>query len=275
MQPLSQAKNGLARTYFRTLLKIPLAKTLNVINASTYFRRKPGKRASGGTPLVYQTNCPRAHLLSDLRPYSCVSPGCSFPDLVFESRDQWIAHELDNHYQEWWCDFPYDDQTIFIVPSQTEFTTHVQSTHPTLFSPANIDFFVSRAQRPSLYPFTRCPFCETPDELKLEKPDVVSHRHVGASKELQKHIGVHLQIFALLAFLEEDENEEIQSNASNAQVGRSHSDLSSVELDFEEGRTRDFTKASEEKGSSEAENTEESPTDNRYNSPDSVHRLRS
>jgi hypothetical protein len=188
-----------------------------------------------------------------------VSTGCGSPDLVFESREQWIAHELEHHYQEWWCDFPHDDRTILIFPSQKDFAAHVRITHPTLFSPTNIDFFISRAQRASLYPFTRCPFCETPDELKLEKSTVVSYRHLEASKELQKHIGVHLQNFALLAFLDEDEKEEVQSNASNAQGGRSHSDLSSIELEFDDVVTRDFTRASEEMGLPSAEDTEESP----------------
>jgi hypothetical protein len=202
-----------------------------------------------------KANCTRAHLLSDLRPYSCTSPGCGSPDLVFESREQWIAHELENHYQEWWCDFPHNDRTILIFPNQKEFATHVQITHPTLFSPANIDFFISRARRPSLYPFTRCPFCETPDELKLEKPIVATYGHIEASKELQKHIGVHLQNFALLAFLDEDEKEDIRSNASNAQRaegGRSHSDLSSIELEFDEG-LRDSDRASEEKDMTRAD----------------------
>lgn len=169
-----------------------------------------------------------------------MSPGCSSSLLLFESREEWIAHELENHYQEWWCDFPHEGlRSVLIFASPIDFATHLQTTHPTSISRDNISFFISRAQRPSLDPFTRCPFY---DDRKLERrPDVVTSEFIEASKALQKHIGVHLQNVASLAFLEDDEEEESQLNKSNAQgsaEGRATLlDLESIELDFdEEGR---------------------------------------
>jgi hypothetical protein len=177
-------------------------------------------------------------LLSDLRPYSCISEDCKYKDLVFESREKWIAHELNNHYQEWWCEFPHEDNSIAIFHTEEGFVTHLEDIHPTSFTDITLPFLVARARHPSLYPFTECPFCNTKESeaLELEKPNQVTYHYASRSKNLQKHIGIHLQNFALFALLESDEKEDAEANSDKLKVeaAQSGSNLSSIGLDFVE-----------------------------------------
>jgi hypothetical protein len=150
----------------------------------------------------------RAHLLSDLRPYSCISEECVDQDNLFETREQWLAHELENHYQEWWCDLPHDAnlKTTFVFFTEKGFTSHTQKEHPGAIA-RNADYYIARARRPSLYPFAKCPFCQTPD-LTLEKSNVLNYHFVETSKKLQKHIGIHLQNSSLWALLDPAEERD-------------------------------------------------------------------
>jgi hypothetical protein len=61
------------------------------------------------------------------------------------------------------------------------------------------------------------------------------YAHLEKSQQLQKHIGVHIQTFSLLAFLEPDEaNENPEIDTMNVSEHRkSGSNLSSVSLDFD------------------------------------------
>ena len=146
----------------------------------------------------------RAHLLSDLRPYSCISETCSSSDQLFETREQWIAHELENHHKEWWCDFPHEDESILIFRRETDFTGHLEDSHASLFNRRNLPFLASRAMHPSLYPFTECPFCETPNCLKLQIIHIVTYEFIERSQKLQEHIARHLEYFAAFAVLHGD-----------------------------------------------------------------------
>ena len=161
----------------------------------------------------------RAHLLSDLHPYSCISESCDSEDQLFDSREQWIAHELENHHQEWWCYFPHNSENIPIFFSEDDFTRHIQEQHSKTLTTGNLKFLVLRARRASLYPFTECPFCEM-DGIKLEKDNVVTYEHVKASKKLQHHIATNLENIAALAFLNDDQHNNLRSKTDNKFEGK-------------------------------------------------------
>lgn len=45
----------------------------------------------------------RHHVLRDLEPYICTFGNCSRADFSFESRTEWIEHEMQDHRKEWCC----------------------------------------------------------------------------------------------------------------------------------------------------------------------------
>jgi hypothetical protein len=76
----------------------------------------------------------RAHLCTDLRPYSCIFEKCSDPNQLFETRDEWLQHEVLDH-QEWWCDISHGrDLSIGVFWSEHGFTEHMCQEHFGSFS---------------------------------------------------------------------------------------------------------------------------------------------
>lgn len=163
----------------------------------------------------------RRHLLSDLRPYSCISEPCNAAEQLFETREIWIEHEIIFHHQEWWCDAPHDDEpAVRVFSSKETFTNHLLSDHD-CFEEAQVPFLLASGIHPSLFPFLVCPFCNTPD---LDLRDVQNlyeiandtYVHLENSTQLQKHVGVHLRNFSLLALPDPDEeNEDAVSDILN------------------------------------------------------------
>ena len=181
----------------------------------------------------------RGHLISDLRPYSCTSQDCKDYDQLFETRDKWMQHELQYHHSEWWCDAAHGkDSSAEIFLSEHALTQHLLVDHVHEFEKQQLPFLIARAKRPSLFPFTSCPFCADPD-LDLtnirNRYNMARNDQLEQSLELQKHIGSHLQNFSILAFLEQDEdNDEQETGTVNkGERLKTHSNLSSVSLNYE------------------------------------------
>jgi hypothetical protein len=176
----------------------------------------------------------REHLLSDLRPYSCISELCDNYDELFETREKWVEHELQFHHDEWWCDTRHiTGSSVQVFTSEKEFSDHMLKDHSHSFSPAQFDFLINRGKRSSPFPFKKCPFCQIKirdieNKLRQEESNFDPLR---ASVALLTHIGVHIQNFSLLSFLECDENSESQTyNALDRQSDVS--EWSSISLEF-------------------------------------------
>ncbi|KAF5707177.1 serine threonine kinase [Fusarium mundagurra] len=43
------------------------------------------------------------HVFRDLQAYVCTFDNCETPDALFETRQDWLRHELENHRREWHC----------------------------------------------------------------------------------------------------------------------------------------------------------------------------
>lgn len=187
-------------------------------------------------------NGSREHLLSDLRPYSCMSQYCKDYDQLFDTREKWMEHEFQFHHNEWWCDATHcKNSSSKIFLSEEAFTQHLRMAHVDSFENHQLPFLVARAKRPSLFPFKFCPFCADADldltEIKdLYKMTGNDYDHLQTSIQLQKHIGTHLQNFAIFAFLEQDQfNDEQETATADAEKDqRSSSNLSSNSLNSEE-----------------------------------------
>lgn len=173
-----------------------------------------GSQGYGGKSLFVLPKFIRDHLFSDLRPYSCISDPCRDYDKLFETREQWIGHEVQYHYQEWWCEGHHeDDLSPRAFASEKDLIDHILQNHP---ESSNIDFLVARARRPSLFPFKSCPFCSLDKESMAHELNISPDDSVEISNGLQKHIAAHLLSFSLLAFLEADgEDSNIESDAMN------------------------------------------------------------
>jgi hypothetical protein len=188
------------------------------------------------------TNRFREHLCSDLRPYSCISQPCDDYDLLFETREKWIEHELQFHHAEWWCDVYHGDESKApVFPSEESFTEHLIHDHDNAFTPAQVSFLAARGKRPTLFPFTLCPFCQT---TELDLRDVATAFDINANennlekaRELQKHIGIHLQNMAFLAFLDTEEEKENQDVDTENASRKSVSDILSFGNESDLGST--------------------------------------
>ena len=177
---------------------------------------------------LFSTLIFREHLFTDLRPYCCTFEKCPDPDQLFETRDEWLEHEMQ-HRQEWLCDICHDNQVpVLVFPTENEFRKHLFQEHFKSLPEPDESFLVTRAKRPSLFPFKKCPFCATsePDLTRIENLYEISdteYKYLKVSYELQKHIGTHLVNFSHLAFLESDDgDEDAISDASHVPQSRSH-----------------------------------------------------
>jgi len=180
----------------------------------------------------------REHLHSDLQPYSCITESCNNYDQLFETREQWIEHELRCHHNEWWCDAPHaTEPDVRVFSSAKEFGSHLFLDHAGAFSERQLPFLISRAKHPSLFPFQMCPFCHDPD-LDLSDTNTtggIVYTRLEKSRQLQKHIGLHIQNFSLLAFLEPDEenNSLVVDAGTDSELQMRGLILSSVASDFD------------------------------------------
>lgn len=127
--------------------------------------------------------------------------------------------------------------TVRIFDSERGFCSHLQQVHSDSFTEAQLPFLVDRAKRHSLFPFKMCPFCASP-ELDLTKArnlysiSGMDYEYLQQEIRLQKHIGLHIQNFSLLAFLESENDTESRTRTISAQG--SGSKLSSISLEFED-----------------------------------------
>jgi hypothetical protein len=125
-------------------------------------------------------------VLNDLQPYVCTFPDCNLSDHLFESRDAWYNHELQNHRVEFFCNSV--DHDVYMELSS--FEAHMEEHHGISLqtSPTLLGMF----QRPSQTYSGICNLC---------------FQH---SKNLKYHVSCHLQQLALFAipltaYLRDDE----------------------------------------------------------------------
>ena len=181
----------------------------------------------------------REHLLTDLRPYSCTFETCQDPDHLFETRDEWLQHEMQ-HRQQWMCDADHDSGVpVLVFSTENEFREHLLQEHDNALPEAQENFLVTRAKQPSLFPFKKCLFCGTsdPDLTKIENLYEIAgteYKHLKASYDLQKHIGVHLQNFSLIAFLETNEGNEPPAGEDDSNKPQDRSHLMSIDWDSDD-----------------------------------------
>ncbi|KAI1321528.1 hypothetical protein F5Y16DRAFT_68658 [Xylariaceae sp. FL0255] len=126
----------------------------------------------------------KKHVLSDLRPYSCLAENCPIPSRTYGRRHHWISHMIQVHWKSWVC--PYECKLG--NATETELRRHIFQNHGHSTS-MEIDSIISRSgrnQTPSSSNLVSCPLCQ--------------HTSLESVRQYQTHVGRHqidLALFTL------------------------------------------------------------------------------
>ncbi|KAL9044017.1 MAG: hypothetical protein Q9214_002817 [Letrouitia sp. 1 TL-2023] len=141
----------------------------------------------------------KRHVFKDLQPYMCTYDNCSSPNTMYDSRRQWIAHELHWHRREWSCNVPSHD----IFSERSLFAAHMQQQHPTHCMEGNLDVVVNMCERAMDSTTAACPLCFSENAQNL------------SVQALEKHLGSHLEALALFALPRSSGHDPIESPNSS------------------------------------------------------------
>ncbi|TAQ86664.1 hypothetical protein B7494_g5027 [Chlorociboria aeruginascens] len=131
------------------------------------------------------------------------------------NRNEWFAHELQNHRREWVCQ--YCQHSPFT--SEMAFSTHLKSLHS--ITGSHLKALVLQSEEPvDRISATACPLCED-WETNVRDPKHDSNRAFlndgkkvdayGTLNQFRRHLGHHMEQLALFA-LPRSEEEEIENN---------------------------------------------------------------
>ncbi|KAF4334679.1 serine threonine kinase [Fusarium beomiforme] len=95
------------------------------------------------------------HIFRDLQPYVCTFDNCEAPDAFFETRQDWIQHEFENHRREWHCNDPKHDS----CGSEKDFIDHMRALHELHLPESQLFSLVKLCERPSSVATVVCPLC--------------------------------------------------------------------------------------------------------------------
>ena len=140
----------------------------------------------------------RAHLIHDLQPYICTYENCKNPDLLYDTRQDWIQHE-NAHRKVFRC--PEHQSSIFRARRDIE--EHLKNEHSN-YGREISEILIKHASDsvPSSLPDRDCPICLSSQ---------------SSLRTLQNHIALHLERFSLFSLPKsvseiQDESEEANSN---------------------------------------------------------------
>ncbi|KAF5530648.1 serine threonine kinase [Fusarium mexicanum] len=95
------------------------------------------------------------HVFRDLQAYVCTFDNCETPDILYETRQDWLRHEFENHRREWHCNDP--EHKPFNI--ETEFIEHIKALHePQLLGPQLLSL-AKLCERSSSADTVPCPLC--------------------------------------------------------------------------------------------------------------------
>ena len=120
-----------------------------------------------------------AHLLRDLRPYVCTYEKCVDADRPYDTRRDWIAHEISSHRRIWRC-LEHADLTFQNLKAYEE---HLQEEHQHE-EQLQSSQLLKAGESTSVLPDRPCPFCQV---------------ELSSAAALQDHIAFHLERIALFA----------------------------------------------------------------------------
>jgi hypothetical protein len=174
----------------------------------------------------------RSHVFHDLKPYICTFKECDLK--MFRSRNEWFAHELQNHRREWVC-----STCVKSFQSKRSFQDHLTSVHGSTLSGSQMEALILQSEEPiDKIPASACMLCDDFEKSALgpEQDARRSFLNDGAAVEphvtphqFRRHLGRHMEQLALFALprsggdelsddnralliLEEDESKEVDDD---------------------------------------------------------------
>ncbi|EGR49435.1 uncharacterized protein TRIREDRAFT_106625 [Trichoderma reesei QM6a] len=143
----------------------------------------------------------RAHLIRDLRPYVCTFEHCPISDQLYDSRDDWIQHEVSAHQTMFQCPVHPDDT----LNSPEAYERHIQSHCQGEMLPLSLaKSTMTDIQR-------SCPVCS----IDLQN-----------TQESQSHIALHLERFAMFTLprsTDDPDGGDLRSQSTGAHLASDRS----------------------------------------------------
>ena len=149
--------------------------------------------------------------------------------MMFRSRNEWFAHELQNHRRHWACQ--YCRHGAFAT--STAFSKHIKASHAAILESSQMEAIILQSEEAvdSISAFA-CPLCdEWEADIKARQgkqvvnagtsPDFRSFEPHGTKNHFRRHLGRHLEQLALFSLpvseidLEKDSSDEDEEDASN------------------------------------------------------------
>jgi hypothetical protein len=149
---------------------------------------------------------------------------CTFKECdlrMFRSRNEWFAHELQNHRREWTC--PYCDHVPF--SGKAMFSKHVTSVHGAGAGP-QLEALILQCEEPvdKISP-AACHLCNEWEANLLDSNQEAKRAFLNEGKKLEpygtlaqfrRHLGRHMEQLALFALpIDEVEEAEDQSDSQS------------------------------------------------------------
>ena len=134
----------------------------------------------------------KKHIMRDLEPYVCTFENCGRANDMFESREDWYNHELQQHRLEYYCNVKDHEQYTDV----REFRSHMDKEHNVQFDHEQPQSQLSMFSRPTQRKSGICPLC------------------MESTVQLKGHLARHLERIALFA-LPRQSNTENDSSAKN------------------------------------------------------------
>ncbi|KAI9763315.1 MAG: hypothetical protein M1839_006520 [Geoglossum umbratile] len=151
----------------------------------------------------------RAHVLRDLKPYVCTYPECCQPDLLFNSRHEWVEHERWEHRKVWTC--PEHPSQTFRMSE--DFHRHLEEQPHKISSELSFTALSDISKSSDLDSRRNCPVCLT---------------LFAKAEQLQNHVANHLERFAAFALprdVDTVHDDELLNGSINSSSGtRVHTD---------------------------------------------------
>jgi hypothetical protein len=152
--------------------------------------------------------------------------------MMFRSRNEWFAHELQNHRREWICQ--YCNHTPFLT--STSFSAHILSSHPAVLTSTQIEAVILQSEEAveNVSAF-ECPLCDEWQEAMMNRKQIKEERArtisdgetiepYGTKKQFRRHLGRHMEQLALFAVpkndgeLDDDSSQEDEKDDSDHEV---------------------------------------------------------
>ncbi|KAF4438717.1 serine/threonine protein kinase [Fusarium austroafricanum] len=104
---------------------------------------------------VRNTRAWTRHVFRDLQAYVCTFDNCQAPGVLFETRQDWIRHEIENHRREWHCNDPKHN----VCRTESEFVAHMKAFHELQLSEPQLLSLAKMCERSSSADNAVCPLC--------------------------------------------------------------------------------------------------------------------